>query len=61
MVCPFWEGAVQYRTPAASSRPWSATFRSSGEMIPPYAQCWIMRSAVLAALVVAGLAGERCA
>jgi RNA-directed DNA polymerase len=28
---------------------------------PPYAQCRIMRSAVLEGLVVAGSAGERCA
>jgi hypothetical protein len=29
-------------------------------MIPPYAQCWVMRSAGLEALVAGGLAGERC-
>jgi len=33
----------------------------SAEHKPPYAQCRIMRSAVLEGLVVAGSAGERCA
>jgi RNA-directed DNA polymerase len=28
---------------------------------PPYAQCWVMRSAGLPGLVGAGSAGERCA
>ena len=33
----------------------------SAEHKDPNAQCWVMRSAVLAVLVVAGSAGERCA
>ena len=33
----------------------------SAEHKPPYAQCWVMRSADLGALVGAGSAGERCA
>ena len=32
----------------------------SAEHNPPYAQCWVMRSAGLEALVAGGLAGERC-
>jgi hypothetical protein len=50
-----------YRTPAASSRPCSATFISKGETIPPYAQCRVIRSAGLVVLVGAGSAGEHCA
>jgi RNA-directed DNA polymerase len=33
----------------------------SAEHKPPYAQCWVMRSADLGGLVGAGSAGERCA
>jgi hypothetical protein len=33
----------------------------SAEHNPPYAQCWVMRSAGLETLVAGGLAGERCA
>jgi hypothetical protein len=33
----------------------------SAEHKPPYAQCWVMRSAGLGCLVVAGLEGGRCA
>jgi len=38
-----------------------AMLKMSGDKMPPYAQCRIMRSAGLAGLVVAGSAGERCA
>jgi len=36
-------------------------FAINGDIIPPYAQCGVMRSAGLAGLVDAGSAGERCA
>jgi retron-type reverse transcriptase len=47
---------------------WNATLSGapqgglcSAEHKPPYAQCWVMRSADLGGLVGAGSAGERCA
>ena len=46
---------------ACSSSTDMATLKISGDKMPPYAQCRIMRSAGLAGLVVAGSAGERCA
>jgi len=33
---------------------------SAADISVPYAQCWVMRSAGLEALVAGGLAGERC-
>ena len=36
-------------------------FASSGERIPPYAQCWVMRSADLVGLVMAVSGIELCA
>jgi hypothetical protein len=45
----------------ASSKADSAMLASSGEMIPPYVQCRVMRSVGLLGLVGAGSAGEHCA
>jgi len=47
------------RQPAAEGTPQGSL--CSAEHKDPNAQCWVMRSAVLAVLVVAGSAGERCA
>jgi hypothetical protein len=44
-----------------SSRTDRATLLSKGDKIEPYAQCRVMRSAVLLVLVGAGSASEHCA
>jgi hypothetical protein len=38
-----------------------ATLKISGDKMPPYEQCWVMRSAGLLALVTAALGAEHCA
>src|SRR5450755_1899786 len=51
----------RYRTPAASSSPCNAIFSSKGEIMPPYEQCWVMRSARRLTLAGAVAAAGRCA
>jgi len=60
-VSPALRPKVSYRTPAASSSPWSATFIINGLITPPYEQRRVMRSAGLLALVTAMLAFQHCA
>jgi hypothetical protein len=56
-ICPpGFHGAI-----ACSSSTDIATLKISGDKMPPYEQCRVMRSAGLLALVTAMLALEHCA
>ena len=53
---PGFHGAI-----TCSSSADMATLKISGDRMPPYEQCWVMRSAGLLALVTAMLALDHCA